>query len=102
LTNADNVHTLPAMNYEWDDAKRASNLAKHGVDFADAVGALEDSHALTHEDESAEGERRLVTLGMGRAGWILMVVWTPRGDNPRLISAWKANKSQRSRYEQQF
>ena len=43
-----------------------------------------------------------VTLGMGGKGRILIVVWTLRGDNPRLISAWKANQQQRKRYEQQF
>jgi uncharacterized DUF497 family protein len=27
------------MHFEWDEAKRRTNLRKHGVDFADAVGA---------------------------------------------------------------
>jgi len=37
------------MKYEWDEAKRAANLAKHGVDFADAVGVLQDLANLTVE-----------------------------------------------------
>jgi hypothetical protein len=39
---------------------------------------------------------------MGAKGRILVVVWTVRGDNVRLISAWKANQPQKVRYEQQF
>jgi hypothetical protein len=35
------------MNYQWDPKKAASNLNKHGVDFADAVGVFEDEWALT-------------------------------------------------------
>jgi uncharacterized protein len=39
---------------------------------------------------------------MGAKSRILVVVWTLRGDIPRLISAWKANQPQRRTYEQQF
>lgn len=44
------------MGYRWNEAKRTANLAKHGVDFADAVGALEDPAALTLEDGDSQGE----------------------------------------------
>ena len=37
------------MNYERDENKRLSNLAKHKLDFADAWAVLEDSHALTEQ-----------------------------------------------------
>ena len=51
------------MNVEWDPKKAASNLRKHGVDFADAVGVFEDEWALTLKDELVEGEQRFVTMG---------------------------------------
>jgi uncharacterized DUF497 family protein len=35
------------MQYEWDAAKSRANLAKHGIDFADAVAVFEDDLALT-------------------------------------------------------
>ena len=38
------------MKYEWDANKAADNIRNHGVDFADAVIALEDENALTIED----------------------------------------------------
>jgi uncharacterized protein len=41
------------MQIEWDESKRVANLRKHGVDFADAVGALLDPHCLTREDPDA-------------------------------------------------
>lgn len=53
------------MRYEWDESKRHANLAKHGVDFADAVGALEGPHNLTVEDRDASGEARYIMLGRG-------------------------------------
>jgi uncharacterized DUF497 family protein len=52
------------MQVEWDPAKAASNLRKHGVDFADAVIALEDEYALTIEDHGHD-EQRFKTLGLG-------------------------------------
>ena len=49
------------MEYEWDPRKAAENLRKHGVDFADAVIALEDENALTIEDPG-HAEVRFKTL----------------------------------------
>lgn len=52
------------MDIEWDQRKATDNLRKHGVDFADAVIALEDENALTIEDKDHD-EQRFKTLGMG-------------------------------------
>jgi uncharacterized DUF497 family protein len=64
------------VRIEWDESKRTSNLRKHGVDFADAVGALLDPHNLTREDDDARDEVRFVTLGRGYCDRLLLVVWT--------------------------
>lgn len=91
------------MEIEFDPEKAAANPLNHeGVTFDEARPVLLDPYALTREDTDTEGEQRFVTLGMGGKGRILIVVWTLRGENPRLISAWKANLPQRRRYEQQF
>ena len=88
------------MRYGWDPDKAQANLKAHGVSFADAVPVFEDEFALTREDPDAEGEQRFVTLGADAAGRLLVVVYTYREpDVTRLISAWKANKTQRTRYE---
>ena len=62
------------MAYEWDSTKAAANLRKHGVDFADAVYALEDELALTMEDPLAEGERLWLSLGTDAGGRLLLIV----------------------------
>jgi hypothetical protein len=88
------------MDYEWDAGKAAENLRKHGVDFADAVIALEDDNALTIEDRSA-GEVRFKTLGMSPDLIIIYVVHTERGENCiRIISARLATKRETKQYYQ--
>lgn len=64
------------MDVEWDAAKAASNLRKHGVDFADAVSALEDERVLTRPDPDARDEERFVSLGMDAEGRVLVTVFT--------------------------
>lgn len=88
------------MHYEWDEAKRQENIRKHGVDFADAVGALEDPFGLTRDDPSSMGEARFVTLGRGYSDRVLYVVWTERGPHGiRIISARKASPGEARQYE---
>jgi uncharacterized DUF497 family protein len=88
------------MQYAWDPAKAEANLAAHGVSFTEAVTVLEDDFALTREDSDSEGERRFVTLGMSSFAQLLVVVYTYREpDVIRIISAWRANRRQRLRYE---
>ncbi len=88
------------MKFDWNRAKARANLRDHGLSFAEAVTVLEDEFALTREDPDAQGEQRFVTLGLSSLGNLLVVVYTYREpDTIRLISAWKANKRQRLRYE---
>jgi len=61
--------------YEWDSAKAASNLRKHGVGFADAVGVFEDDRALTIDDTTRD-EERFKTLGSDFLGRLLVVAYT--------------------------
>ncbi len=89
------------MDYEWDPAKAKANLAKHGVDFADAVLALDDDHCLTVQDDSSVYESRFVTLGADPYGKLLIVVFTHRGDSIRIISARGATKQEQRHYEAQ-
>ena len=86
------------MEFEWDKRKSAINPTKHGVDFADAVMVLYDEFAITIPDES-ETEERFVTIGMDALGRILVVVYTWRDENIRLISARKATSKERKQYE---
>jgi uncharacterized DUF497 family protein len=87
------------MDYEWVDAKAAANLAKHGIDFLDAIGALADPLRIEHIDDSfIYGEARVRTIGMTR-GNVLFVVTTMRADDLwRIISARKATRHEQNRY----
>lgn len=87
------------MPLDFDPAKASANLRKHGVSFSDAEGVLQDPLALTIEDPDAVGERRYVTIGLGSAGEILVVVYTERGGCCRLISARRATRNERKAYE---
>lgn len=86
------------MDIEWDPDKAASNLLKHGVDFADAVTALEDEAALTQSDPDAQGEERFVSLGMDAQGRVLVTVFSNRADSVRVISSRKASRAERRLY----
>ena len=86
------------MRFEWDNRKAESNLAKHGVRFAEAVSVLEDEMAVTIPDEHAD-EPRLATIGMDAQARVLVVVYTLRKDVIRIISARKATKRERRQLE---
>jgi uncharacterized DUF497 family protein len=85
--------------YEWDDDKAIFNLRQHGVDFADAIEALEDPNRLEEIDTRFEyGEERLQIIGIARSS-ILFVVATVRGEDIyRIISARKADLHEQDRY----
>jgi len=83
--------------FEWDPRKAASNARKHGIRFADAVTVLEDDRAITVRDD-AQGEDRLVTIGMDAAARLLVVVYTWRGNDIRIISARPATPGEREQY----
>jgi hypothetical protein len=87
------------MPIDFDPEKGAANEAKHGVTFAEAEAVLFDPMGLTWEDDAAEGEARFVTVGLGALARVLVVVWTERGDDYRLISARVATSTERRRYE---
>lgn len=87
------------MRFQYDPAKAAANLKKHGVSFADAEGVLEDPLALTVQDPDSEGETRFITIGMGNAGELLVAVYTERNDEYRIISARRPTRKERRSYE---
>jgi uncharacterized DUF497 family protein len=89
------------VRFEWDSRKASANLRTHGVSFAEAVTALEDDLALTREDVADGEEQRFVTLGLSDSANLLVVVYAYREpDIIRVISAWKANRRQKERYEE--
>lgn len=87
------------MSAKFDPKKDAANVKKHGVSLSEGDGVLSDPLALTVEDESAEAEQRLVTIGTNVFGTLMVVVHTPRRDGPRIISVRKPDPKERRDYE---
>ena len=91
--------------FEWDPAKAASNLRKHGVGFDLACEVFEDPHSLSMlDDEHSEFEERWIGMGFSRKGRLLVVCHTdvPTGEGTssvRIISARLATPNERRQYE---
>ena len=89
------------MEIEWDSAKAASNLRKHGVSFEEASSVFYDPLAVTGADpDHSEDEERLITFGMSPAEQLLVVSHTERGEAIRIISARMATRTERRIYEE--
>ncbi|HEY9801907.1 MAG TPA: BrnT family toxin [Leptolyngbyaceae cyanobacterium] len=87
------------MVYQWDSNKARENLRKHGVDFADAIAVFSDDLAITITYERFQ-EERFITIGIDAFGRILVVVYTWRNGEIRLISARQATRYEKQQYEE--
>ncbi len=88
------------MQFEWDEAKNLENIRKHQIDFADVPEMFESPMLIELDDRIDYVEDRWVGIGFLRNG-VAVVVWTERQGNViRVISARKANRYERKRFEQ--
>jgi hypothetical protein len=96
--HSDRIYNLLVIS--WDEPKRRQNLRKHKIDLADLEPVF-DRPMLTLEDDSEDyGELRLRSLGMFQ-GRIVLLVWTPRGDDTaHLISCRYADRQEADEYFQ--
>lgn len=87
------------MKFEWDQAKSDACFQERGFDFAYAIGAFLDPNRLIREDARySYGEERYQLTG-SIEGRLFVVVFTPRQDVMRIISARKANQREVKQYE---
>ncbi len=86
------------MAFIWDEDKRLKNLAKHGLDFIDAEHVFENPYLEKLDTRHNYGEDRWVTLGM-IAPNIVVLIYTERGEDTRIISLRKATSQERRIYE---
>ena len=90
------------VGYEWDPSKARTNLAKHGVPFAEAATVFDDPLEQTIRDAAnSRGEDRFLTIGQAASGRFLVVAYSYRGDRIRVISARPATQRERKRHEQE-
>jgi uncharacterized DUF497 family protein len=91
--------------FEWDHAKAAANLHKHGVSFETATRVFADPNALFEQDRIVDGELRWQAIGVVDGLLMLMVAHSVEEKNEleaiRIISARRANNMERRRYEEE-
>ena len=84
--------------FEWDEAKRRSNIEKHGIDFL-MVEYWEWNVALVFADERRDyGEERFIAY-VPHGGRLHVVIFAERNEGRRLISARKGNKREMKFYD---
>ena len=91
------MSTIVEGDFEWDSKKAASNVAKHGISFAEAATVFADPMAVYLDDGS--GTERMVVIGSSLRSRVLYVVHVQRGERDRLISARRATPAERDVYE---
>jgi uncharacterized DUF497 family protein len=83
------------MLFEWDERKRQANLAKHHIDFQDAMRVFDGP--VFQRVDSRRGEDRVVAIG-SMTGIEIVVVYVTRGQRRRIISARRAHRNERQDY----
>ena len=98
---------MTGIRFEWDEIKNLSNRRKHGVSFEDACQVFRAPLYVSVQDRIEKGEARWQTLGMVEDLLLLMVAHTVREELEdgtlvevvRIISARRATRKERRRYE---
>lgn len=88
------------MIFEWDSEKERINIKKHGLDFSTAARVFKDENRLEIYDElHSDFEERYITIGViDNIAYVVVVVYTERGEAIRIISARKATNNERRMY----
>lgn len=81
------------MDIEFDDAKDAANIAKHGVSLVLGAVVLENPIGEVLDDRRDYGERRLNAFGMVN-GRLFACAYTVRGEARRIISVRRASRQE--------
>ena len=90
------------MNFEWDEAKNASNYAKHGIRFEEAVRIFTEPVVTSIDTREDYGEVREISIGRLYNVVCITVVHTDRDGVLRVISARRANRSERKKFDDYY
>ncbi|MBX9597128.1 MAG: BrnT family toxin [Burkholderiales bacterium] len=89
------------MQFEWDENKNKANITKHGIGFEIAKDVFDDKNKIIAPNRIVDKEERFQVIGEIEGVIVIMVVFTPRDGKVRIISARRANKKERTNYENQ-
>ena len=87
----------PHVLFEWDEAKRRSNLRRHGIDFAELAEVFNSAPVTRLDDRYNYSERRFFTLGLLK-GRVVAIAHTEKDGVIRVISARGASKHEEIKY----
>ena len=90
------------MELTWDEEKRRSNLAKHGLDFADAEAVFHGAVLIFEDQRRTYGEQRFLALGALQEIVVVVAFTEPEEDLLRIISMRKAIRSEQEIYFDQL
>ncbi len=85
------------MRFEWDEAKRQSNIQKHGIDFIGIENVFAGETVTILDDRCDYSETRFVTVGVLR-GHVVVIAHTETDEAIRIISVRKATKNEEISY----
>jgi len=88
------------MRFEWNPTKNRTNIRDHKIDLADVPPFFSGPMLVELDDREEYGEDRWVGIGFLRNIVIVVVFTEPRSDTIRIVSARKANRHERNRYEE--
>lgn len=89
------------LSFEWDEEKAKANVKKHRIGFDEATTVFTDPFSITiHDPAHSADEQRYVDIGSSANRRVLVVVYTERGSNIRIVSCRKATPSERKLYEE--
>lgn len=89
------------MTYEWDEQKRLANVKKHGIDFIDVPEVFDGDVVILPDERFDYGETRFLLIGILKSQ-VIVVAYTERSENIRIISARKATKNEQIYFFQQI
>ena len=88
------------MKFEWDEEKAAANVKRHGVSFEDATTVWDDYFNIELFDHThSEAENRFLMIGESNEHKLLIISFTERENNVRIISARELTPKERREYE---
>ncbi len=87
------------MRCTWDEAKRESNLQKHGLDFADAEKVFAQPVVLFEDTRADYGEQRMIGIGL-LDFLVVLIVHVESDGEIRIISMRKADSDETDLYYQ--
>lgn len=85
------------MRITYDITKRNKTLLERGLDFADAKTVFSGHHLTAEDSRQDYGEVRLISIDLLKERMVILV-WTPRGADRRIISMRKANEREQALY----